>query len=41
MAKRRKKSKKSCGGLKQNGRLKKGFKWKKSSSCPVKAKKHK
>ena len=30
-------SKKSCTGLKANGRLKKGYKWKKGSSCPVKA----
>lgn len=34
MAKRRRK----CPGLKGKGKLKKGWKWIKSSSCPVRAK---
>ena len=41
MAKKRKKSRKGgCGkGLKRNGRLAKGFKFKKGSRCPVKVSK--
>lgn len=34
-----KKPKKSCAGLKRNGRLKKGFRWKKKGACPSPAKK--
>jgi hypothetical protein len=25
-----------CAGLKRNGRLRKGYKWKRGGSCPVK-----
>lgn len=37
MAKKKKATKK-CAGLKAKGKLKKGYKWKKGSKCPVKAK---
>ncbi len=37
MAKARKKAAKKCAGLKSNGRLKKGYKFKKGASCPVKS----
>lgn len=31
-------ARKNCAGLKRNGRLKKGWKWRKNGSCPVRAK---
>lgn len=31
------KKKKHCVGLKRNGKLKKGFKWRRGGHCPVKA----
>lgn len=42
MARRRRHHRKSssgCSGLKGKGRLKKGYKWKRGSACPVKVKK--
>lgn len=39
MAKSKKSTKKSCAGLTAKGKLKKGYKYKKGSACPVKARK--
>ena len=39
MAKRRRRrSTAGCAGLKGKGQLKKGYKWKRGSACPVRAK---